>query len=234
MLSQVPKGETKARPVAFASKTLSASQSRYPAHRLELLALKWDVCEKFGHWLKGRSFTVWTDNNLLTYLLIKPKLDAYEIRWVSKLASYSFELKHLPGKGNVMADALRRDLFARPVGQRLLSEPYFSLVQETDELGEQSVQAVFRASCQSQALSSAALASHQVMCNAAEVMALCQSQVQWISGAKSTAVSLAQHVQRSRSSSYIVHLRPSVRPAARSGYFYSDALCHSQKKTIKV
>lgn len=34
VLSQVPKGESKARPVAFASKTLSVSQRRYPAHRL--------------------------------------------------------------------------------------------------------------------------------------------------------------------------------------------------------
>lgn len=97
VLSQVPRGEPSARPIAFASKTLSASQRKYPAHRLEFMALKWSVCEKFSHWLRGRSFTVWTDNNPLTYLLTKPKLDACEIRWVSKLASYSFDLKHLPG-----------------------------------------------------------------------------------------------------------------------------------------
>ena len=105
VLSQVPRGESKARLIAFASKTLSASQQKYPAHRLEFMALKWSVCEKFSHWLKGHSFTIWTDNNPLTYLLTKPKLDACEIRWVSKLASYTFDLKHLPGKKNVVADA---------------------------------------------------------------------------------------------------------------------------------
>ena len=72
VLSQVPPGETTARPVAFASKTLSKSQLNYPAHRLEFLALKWAVCDKFGHWLKGRHFTAWTDNNPLTYTLTKP------------------------------------------------------------------------------------------------------------------------------------------------------------------
>ena len=69
------------------------------------MALKWSVCERPSHWLKGHSFTIWTDNNPLTYLLTKPKLDACEIRWVSKLASYTFDLKHLPGKKNVVADA---------------------------------------------------------------------------------------------------------------------------------
>lgn len=37
VLSQIPAGESKARPIAFASKTLSSSQKNYPAHRLEFL-----------------------------------------------------------------------------------------------------------------------------------------------------------------------------------------------------
>lgn len=40
VLSQVPTGEDKARPITFASKSLSRSQANYPAHRLEFLALK--------------------------------------------------------------------------------------------------------------------------------------------------------------------------------------------------
>ena len=45
VLSQVPAGKEKARPIAFASKSLSRSQANYPAHRLEFLALKWSVCD---------------------------------------------------------------------------------------------------------------------------------------------------------------------------------------------
>ncbi|KAJ8381090.1 hypothetical protein SKAU_G00018680 [Synaphobranchus kaupii] len=48
VLSQVPAGEDKARPIAFTSKSLSHSQAKYPAYRLEFLALKWAVCEKFN------------------------------------------------------------------------------------------------------------------------------------------------------------------------------------------
>lgn len=58
VLSQIPAGERKARPIAFASKNLSSSQKNYPAHRLEFLALKWSICDKFSHWLKGNSFSV--------------------------------------------------------------------------------------------------------------------------------------------------------------------------------
>lgn len=44
VLSQVPEGGTKARTVAFASKTLNALQRKYPTHCLEFLSLKWSVC----------------------------------------------------------------------------------------------------------------------------------------------------------------------------------------------
>lgn len=192
VLSQVPRGESKARPVAFASKTLSASQHKYPAYRLEFMALKWSICEKFSHWLKGQRFTVWTDNNPLTYLLTKPKLDACEIRWVSKLASFDFDLKHLPGKKNVVADALSRDPFAKHVSQRLLREPYPALVQEVKAVEGDSVQDVFRISCQSQMVSSSQFG---MACETAEIKALCQSKCDWIGAAESRALGLVQNVQ---------------------------------------
>lgn len=64
------------RVIAFASRGLSRSESRYPAHKLEFLALKWAVTEKFHDYLYGSSFTVVTDSNPLTYLLTTAKLDA--------------------------------------------------------------------------------------------------------------------------------------------------------------
>lgn len=94
VLLQLPTGEDKASPIAFACKALSRSQQRYPAYHLEFVALKWSVTKKFSHWLKGRDLTVWTVNNLPTHILAKPKLDASEQRWVAKLLSYNFDLKY--------------------------------------------------------------------------------------------------------------------------------------------
>ncbi|KAF7705597.1 hypothetical protein HF521_020883, partial [Silurus meridionalis] len=91
VLSQVQEGHAVARPIVFASKSLNHAQSRYPAHRLEFLAMKWAICDKFSHWLRGHRFTVWTDNPL-KYILTKPKLDACEQRWVAKLAPFEFDI----------------------------------------------------------------------------------------------------------------------------------------------
>ena len=101
--------EGKLRMIGCASRSVSKSESHYPAHKLEFLALKWAVCEKFHKYLYGsKSFEVYTDNNPLTYVLTSAKLDACGQRWVAKLANYNFTIKYKYGLSNVKADALSR------------------------------------------------------------------------------------------------------------------------------
>ena len=103
------KQEGKLRVIAYASRSVSKSESNYPAHKLEFLALKWSVCEKFHEYLYGsKPFEVYTDNNPLTYVLTSAKLDACGQRWVAKLANYNFNIKYRCGQSNVEADALSR------------------------------------------------------------------------------------------------------------------------------
>ena len=95
--------------IAYASRSVSKSESHYPAHKLEFLALKWAVCEKFHEYLYGsKTFEAYTDNNPLTYVLTSAKLDACGQRWVAKLANYNFTIKYKCGLSNVEADALSR------------------------------------------------------------------------------------------------------------------------------
>ena len=100
------------RVISYASRTLSPAERNYHLHsgKLEFLALKWAVTEKFADYLgHGIKSTIYTDNNPLTYIMTSAKLNATGMRWVSDLAGYNFELKYRPGKSNGDADGLSRN-----------------------------------------------------------------------------------------------------------------------------
>ena len=102
--------DQKLRVVAYASRRLKPTEKNmqnYSSRKLELLALKWSVTEKFKDYLLGSKFTVFTDNNPLTHL-DNAKLGAVEQRWVADLAPFDFELKFRRGRDNGNADALSR------------------------------------------------------------------------------------------------------------------------------
>ena len=96
------------RVISYASHTLKLnerSMCNYSSAKLELLTLKWVVCDKFRDYLIGSKFTVLTDNNPLTYVHTS-HLGAAQIRWLSDLALFDFEIKYRAGKTNQAADAL--------------------------------------------------------------------------------------------------------------------------------
>ena len=115
VLSQEQDGRV--RPIAYASRALRGverNMENYSSRKLELLALKWAVTEKFREHLISSTFTVLTDNNPLTYLQSKCKLKAVEQRWVSELANFNFNIKYRAGKQNTNADALSRLNWEKP------------------------------------------------------------------------------------------------------------------------
>ena len=77
------------RVISYASRTLSPAERSYHLHsgKLEFLALKWAVTEKFADYLgHGIKSTIYTDNNPLTYIMTSAKLNATGMRWVFDLA----------------------------------------------------------------------------------------------------------------------------------------------------
>lgn len=100
--------EGQLRVIAYASRGLTRSEAKYPAHKLEFLALKWAVTSKFSDYLYGCEFMVVTDSNPLTYVLTKAKLDATSYRWLSSLSMYNFKIQYRAGFQNMDADGLSR------------------------------------------------------------------------------------------------------------------------------
>ena len=64
------------RVIAIASCSLSNAETRYHSSKVEFLALKWSICDRFHEYLYGAHFEVFTDNNPLMYVLTTAKLDA--------------------------------------------------------------------------------------------------------------------------------------------------------------
>lgn len=101
----------KLRVVGYGSRTLTPAERNYHLHsgKLEFLALKWAVCEKFRDYLYyAPHFTIYTDNNPLTYIMSTAKLNAVGHRWVGELSDFRFDIRYRPGKTNLDADTLSR------------------------------------------------------------------------------------------------------------------------------
>ena len=106
------------RVIAYASRGLRGAEKNvgsYSSKKLELLAMKWAITDKFRDYLIGGTFTVYTDNNPLTYLLKSKRLSAVEQRWASALAPFNFDIRYRPARRNSNADALSRQQHAGPM-----------------------------------------------------------------------------------------------------------------------
>ncbi len=51
---------------------------------------------------------VWTDNVTLKYFATQPKLSSKQVRWQDTLALFNVDIRHKPGKENIVPDALSR------------------------------------------------------------------------------------------------------------------------------
>uniref|UniRef100_A0A3B1JWV6 Gypsy retrotransposon integrase-like protein 1 n=1 Tax=Astyanax mexicanus TaxID=7994 RepID=A0A3B1JWV6_ASTMX len=121
------------RPVAYASRGLrppERNMDNYSSMKLEFLALKWAMTEKFREYLLGHKCVVYTDNNPLSYLQ-SAKLGAMEHRWAAQLAAFDFEIKYRSGRSNKNADALSRQYQLGPsVTEYVPGTPVPELVQQ--------------------------------------------------------------------------------------------------------
>lgn len=64
--------------------------------------------QKWRHYLIGRHFIMWTDQQSLKFILEQRVTSVEYQKWVYKLLGYDFEVKFRPGSSNSVVDALSR------------------------------------------------------------------------------------------------------------------------------
>lgn len=96
------------KPVGYASRLLTKTEKKYPTIEKEALALWWCVTQKFKTYLQGQRFIVETDHRPLIWLNKQPYNNARVDRWGIALQEFEYEIKHIAGTKNQVADCLSR------------------------------------------------------------------------------------------------------------------------------
>ena len=100
------------KPIAFASRSLSAAEKKYSQLDKEGLAIVFGAT-KFRQYLLGRHFTIYSDHKPLMYIFgdntgIPSMASARIQRWALTLSAYCFSISYRPGKELANADGLSR------------------------------------------------------------------------------------------------------------------------------
>ena len=94
------------RPIAFFSRKLSVTQSKYSVTKIELLAIV-ETLKEFKGMLWGQSIKVFTDHKNLTRDALGLTSDRV-YRWRLLLEEYAPDIVYIKGVHNTVADAISR------------------------------------------------------------------------------------------------------------------------------
>ena len=96
-------------PVAFFSRKMIPTETRYETHDGELLAIV-KAFKTWRHYLEGckHEVLVLTDHNNLRRFMDTKSLSSRQVRWAQELSRYHFQIDYRQGKANAAADALSR------------------------------------------------------------------------------------------------------------------------------
>ena len=107
ILEQSYKGKVET--LGYFSKALHGPQTRYSTYDLELLSVYLSI-KYFEHYLIDRPFIIYLDHKSLVNSFDKPSENhsPRQVRHLSYLTQFDFDIRHIPGKENVTAGCLSR------------------------------------------------------------------------------------------------------------------------------
>ena len=96
-------------PVAYYSKALNPAERNYHTSDREFLAII-NALKEWRHYLEGSShpLIIWSDHKNLTRWREPQQLNRRQARWMLYMTRFNYQIKHLPGAKNTLADALSR------------------------------------------------------------------------------------------------------------------------------
>lgn len=94
-------------PVCYISRKLTDTEQRYAVVERECLAIVWATA-KLARYLLGKPFILQTDHAPLKALNGRKLNNGRMARWALKLSDFQYDVKHVAGVDNVIADTLSR------------------------------------------------------------------------------------------------------------------------------
>ena len=94
-------------PILYMSKKFSSTEQRYSVIEKECYAIIWAV-KTLWVYLEGKEFVVETDHAPLQWLNKMKMNNQRLLRWSLNLQELKFRISYIPGKMNIVADALSR------------------------------------------------------------------------------------------------------------------------------
>ena len=93
--------------ISYESRRFHPQERVLGIYEKELLAVM-HALDSWKHYLLGNPFIIRTDHQSLKYFMTQTKLSDKQMRWANFISQFHFHIAHIPGKQNVVADALSR------------------------------------------------------------------------------------------------------------------------------
>ena len=95
-------------PIAYMSRKLKPAEINYDTREKEFLALV-DACRHWRQYLHSElPFKLLSDHDSLKYHKTMPNLSGRLARWIERMAEFDYDIEHIAGVKNVVADACSR------------------------------------------------------------------------------------------------------------------------------